>query len=404
MTALDDATIVRLRSGSFERTPQRLDPLGVQSAWMLVPLLCVVAVGYAVYSTVQHAHQLRDPALAYSAIVLLVLAGIAFSVRAHPALAPFGRGANLSVMAVTLIAALAFTAASWGRNLRIQDDWGQIAVALFLIAMPLYRPISEVMGVAIVSAFALGLSSALQGPSLALVTSPVVYFTVSATPIVALALGGCGYAWTMTGETLAWRQVAKRGQAELDTELRETARRMVGQEQMSTLNESTVPFLADLLRRGEITQADTAEARELAVRLRDGTVTAVDRTWLAERLSHALAQRGLDQRTTRTLRMVDDPERLDRVLSDEQRAIVGAIIATVAALPGLDPASVRIVASNPEHPAFELTAAAGQIPRDQRRAIAALLSSLRSVSMDASMRSRGQNITIRFADPEGENR
>ena len=39
MTALDDATIVRLRADAVERTPQRLDPLGVQSAWLLVPLL-----------------------------------------------------------------------------------------------------------------------------------------------------------------------------------------------------------------------------------------------------------------------------------------------------------------------------------------------------------------------------
>lgn len=404
MTRLDDATIVRLRSARFERTPQRLDPLGVQSAWMIVPLLSVAAVAFAVYSTIQHSGQLRDPALAYSAIVLLVLAGTAYSVRAHPAFAPFGRGAHLSVMAVTVVAALAFTAAVWGHNARIQDDWGQIAVALFLVAMPLYRPISEVLIVAGVSAFALGMSSALQGPSLTLVTSPVVYFTVSATPIIALACGGCGYAWTMTGETLAWRQVAKRGQAELDTELRETARRMVGQEQMSTLNEATVPFLADLLRRGEVTAADAALARQLAIRLRDGTVTAVDRTWLAERLAQALALRGLDPRATHSARMVDDRDGLDRVLSDEQRAIVGAIIAATAALPGLDPASVRIVASRPEHPAFELTATVDQPPRDVRQAVSALLSSLRSVAMDATMSIRGRHLTIRFAYPEEENR
>jgi len=404
MTKLDDATIVRLRSTPFERTPQRLDPLGVQSAWLIVPLLSVLAVGYAVYSTIQHSDQLRDPALAYSAIVLLLLAGIAFSARAHPALAPFGRGAHLSIMAVTIVAALAFTAAVWGRNVRIQDDWGQIAIALFLIAMPLYRPISEVLIVAVVSAFALGVSSAMQAASLSIVTSPVVYFTVSATPIIALACGGCGYAWTMTGETLAWRQVAKRGQAELDAELRETARRMVGQEQMSTLNEATVPFLADLLRRGDVTAADTELAMELAVRLRDGTVTAVDRTWLAERLAQALALRGLDPRATHSARMVDDPDQLDRALSDEQRALVGAIIATTAALPGLDPGSVRIVASNPEHPEFELTATVAQAPRDIRHALSALLSSLRSVAMDANLRIHGQHITIRFAYPEGENR
>lgn len=404
MSRVDDATIVRLRSAPFERTPQRLDPLGVQSAWGLVVLLCVAAVAYAGYATLRHLDQLRDPALAYSALVLLTLAAVAFAVRSHPRFSPFGRGAHLSVMAVTLVAALASTASIWGRNVRIQDDWGQIAVALFLIAMPLYRPVSEVLAVAVVSAFALGMTSALQASSLAIAAGPLVYATVSATPVLALAFGGCGYAWTMTGETLAWRQVAKRGQAELDVELRETARRMVAQEQLSTLNETIVPFLSDLLRRGDVTTADAARARELAEVLRLGTVTAVDRTWLAERLAQALTQRGLDPRAVHAIRMVDDPDGLDRVLSDEQRAIVGAVIASTAALPGLEPTSVRIVATRPTYPTFELTATVDQPPKEVRQALAALLSSLRSVAMDATMRIHDQHLTIRFAYPEGKDR
>lgn len=64
-------TIVHYRSTPVERTPQRLDPLGVQSAWLLVPLLGVVAVGYAIFSTFLHHDQLRNPALALWAIAVL---------------------------------------------------------------------------------------------------------------------------------------------------------------------------------------------------------------------------------------------------------------------------------------------------------------------------------------------
>ena len=39
MTAVSTRSIVVARSVAVERTPQRLDPLGAQSAWLLVPLL-----------------------------------------------------------------------------------------------------------------------------------------------------------------------------------------------------------------------------------------------------------------------------------------------------------------------------------------------------------------------------
>ena len=213
-------TIVRVRSLPTERTPQRLDPLGVQSAWLLVPLLGVVAVGYAVASPLWHRDQLRNPVLAVAAIALLALVAVVAILRTHPGLAPIGRWSHLAIVGFALVSACLFQSAVWGRNERIQDDWGQIAVALLLVAMPLYRPIAEVLVVAVVCALVLGTGAALQAPSLAIATSPLVYATVAATPVLALACGGAGYAWTMTGETLRWREQARGGQARLDGELR----------------------------------------------------------------------------------------------------------------------------------------------------------------------------------------
>ena len=43
---------------------------------------------------------------------------------------------------------------------------------------------------------------------------------------------------------------------------------MIAQERMTTLNESAVPFLADVLARGAITAADRDRARAIAVDLR----------------------------------------------------------------------------------------------------------------------------------------
>ena len=412
MSGLNARTIVGARSVALERTPQRLDPIGAQSAWLLVPLLGGVAVAYAVYSTVLHANQLRDVSLAVIAIAVLLIAVVVASIRSHPGLAPFGRWSHFSVIGVTVVAACLFSSSVWGHNERLQDDWGQIAVALLLVWMPLYRPVGEVAASAVVSALVIGCVAAAQS-SLVIANVPLVYATVSATPILALAAGGAGYAWTLTGETLRWREVAREGQARLEGELRQAAERMIAQDQMTALDAEAVPFLAALLRRGAVTEDDSERARAIADDLRAMSVRAVGRTWLEDTLQLALAPRlavgeasgpaasGPAASGTAASSRVDDPDRLERVLTADQRAIVGALVATLAARPGLDPSTVRISASEPERPVFLLRAHVEEESRAElRRALLPFVSSLNSVAMRATMRFRSGELTVRFAYPE----
>ncbi|WP_285113997.1 hypothetical protein [Leifsonia sp. fls2-241-R2A-40a] len=403
MTALNPRTIVGARSVPLERTPQRLDPLGAQSAWLLVPLLGAVAVVYAVFSTFRHAGQVRDLALALIAIGVLLLAVIVASIRTHPGFAPFGRWSHFSVIGVALTAGCLFTASVWGRNERIQDDWGQIAVALLLVAMPLYRPIGEVAGSAVVSALVVGGLAAAQH-SIVIANNPVVYATVAATPILALAAGGAGYAWTLTGETLRWREVAREGQSRLEGELRQAAGRMIAQERMTALNTEAVPFLTALVRAGTVTAEDIEHARTISDRLRGMSVRAVDRTWLEETVDLALAPRLVNPGPPSSdgpNAHVDDPYRLERVLNADQRAIVGALIATVAARPGLDATSLRVTASDPARPTFLLEADIDEPRAELRRELLPLVSSLNSVAVEATMRVRAGQVAVRFAYPEG---
>ncbi|WP_223694374.1 hypothetical protein [Leifsonia poae] len=406
MTDADEVAVARFRAAPFERTPQRLDPLGVQSAWALVPALGAVAAGYALYSTLLHlgTGQVRIVWLAWVALALVVPAGVIFAIRARPGLAPLGRWSHLMVLGMVVVAACMFTVSVWGANQRIQDDWSQIVVALFLTAMPLFRPISEVVGAAVGAALVLGTVAAFEAPFLSIATSPLVYTTVAATPIIALACGGSGYAWTMTGETLAWREVARAGQARLDPELRETARRMVHQERITTLDEATLPFLADLLRRGEVTEDDARRAAQLADTLRADSVAAVNSTWLGETLTRALTSRGEETRVADITSRVSDPDRLERALGDERKAIVGAIIATVAKLPALDPGSVHITATDPTRPTFEITCRTTDSHRLVRREILPFVSALRSGGMEATMRTAGGELSVRFAYPGDDHR
>ncbi|MEN2739507.1 hypothetical protein ABCS02_17075 [Microbacterium sp. X-17] len=392
-------TIVHYRSLPVERTPQRLDPLGVQSAWLLVPLLGAAAVADAVISTILHHDQFRSPALAIWAIVVLLVAVVVAAIRTHPGLAPVGLWSHLAIVGVAVAAACLFAAAVWGHNQRIQDDWGQIAVALLLTAMPLYRPVGEVLTVAAVAAVVLGALAAAQGRSLVISNHPLVYATIAATPVLALAFGGAGYAWTMTGETLRWREVARAGQLRLEAELRQVAARMVAQERATALNAEAVPFLTALAARGVVTEDDRRRARSIAERLRASAVEAVERSWLAETVALALSRRGTGAETDRRSR-VDDPDRLEQVLSEEQRAVVGALIGTVAGLPGLHPDTLAVTVERPDAPVYLLTARVDEPRRVLRSALVPYLSALQSVSMVASMRVRAGGLTVRFAYPE----
>lgn len=399
MSQVLSETIVHYRSLPVERTPQRLDPLGVQSAWLLVPLLSVVAVAYAMFSTFQHHAQLRSPALAVWAVVVLLVAVVVATIRTHPGLAPLGLWSHLAIVGVALVGGCLFDAAVWGHNQRIQDDWGQIAVALLLMAMPLYRPVAEVLTVAALAALVLGGLAAVQGSSLLISNHPLVYASIAATPVLALASGGAGYAWTMTGETLRWREVARAGQLRLDAELRQVAARMIAQERATALNAEAVPFLTALAARGVITEEDRRHARSIAEQLRASAVEALERSWLAETVALALTRRGAGAGAGHGGR-VNDPDQLEQVLSEEQRAVVGALIGTVAALPGLAVDSLAVTVAQPGAPVFLLTARVDEPRRELRSALVPYLSALQSVSMVASMRVRAGGLIVRFAYPE----
>jgi hypothetical protein len=249
-----------------------------------------------------------------------------------------------------------------------------------------------------VGAIVLGGLAVAQEPSLAIANHPLVYATVAATPVLALACGGAGYAWTMTEETLRWREVARAGQRRLDPELRRVAQRIVVQERVTAVNAEAMPFLTALLASGRITEADRVRARSIADSLRCAAVDAVARGWLAETVALALTRRGAGG-DVRGFSRVFDPEGLDRALSEEQRAVVGGLVGTVAALPGLDAESLRVSVTDPGCPEFRLTCRVGESRRELRTALVPFLSALQSVSMEASMRVQAHELTVRFAYP-----
>lgn len=373
-----------------ERTPQRLDPIGILTAWPLAPATGVLIILYAAYSTFLHLDQLTSPLLAGLALVVIGAATIYYASRSRPGLAPFGRLDLIVVIGLSTIAGTLFTLSVWGANRIIQDDWGQIAIALIFITLPFYRPITEVIAGALFAGLVVGIEAGLEGPTLSIVNVPLVYFTVAATPVIALALGGCTYAWVMTGETLRWSERARESQARLDPELRERAARTIHQQRVTLLNSEAVPFFVHVLERDELSLDDLERAREIAAALRRSAVDEVDRSWLEESVARSVGQAGRDA--------VIDPDRLANAMNEEQRGIVGATVATAARTHGFDATSFRIELAAVADRAHAILSANIAAPRRELRTVfMPFLAALRAVSSDATLDAQDGSVTLQFS-------
>ncbi len=373
-----------------ERTPQRLDPLGTYAAWPIVPIVGGIVVAYTIYSTLAHLNQMTNPTLAWLAVLVIAGASLYYTLRSRAARAPFTRPAFVVVIVLSMIASTMFTASVWGHNKLVQDDWGQIAIALTLFSLPLYRPIADVIVGGVVAAVVVGTEAALESSFLSIANSPLVYFTVAATPVLALALGGSAYAWVITGHVLHWGEVAREAQLRLDPEMKAGAARIIHQEGVTLLNSATVPFFVDLLERDELTSDDVETARSIAASLRRHAVEDVDRGWLDETLLRSVEHPSVTA--------VIDPERLADTMTAEHRGIVGALIATSAQLHGFDPQSLSVrIDRNGGRCRAVVTADIAASRRELRREFLPYLSALLSVSRDAELATRDGSMTIQFS-------
>jgi hypothetical protein len=240
------------------------------------------------------------------------------------------------------------------------------------------------------AALVVGIEAGLEAPSLQIANVPLVYCTVAATPVIALALAGCAYAWVMTGDTLRWGEAARESQLRLDPELRESATRVINQDRMTLLNGAAVPYLVGLLERDELTPADIDRARTIAAAVRRVAVEDIDRDWLEETVARAVE--------SPAPATVSDPERLADRMSEEHRGVVGATVATAARTRGFDPAGLSIEIAGVAGRAHTILTTRIHAPKSEpRRTFLPYLAALRSISPDATLDTQDGSVTIQFS-------
>ncbi|MEO8908475.1 MAG: hypothetical protein ABI310_10455 [Microbacteriaceae bacterium] len=393
-----------------ERTPQQLDPLGTFSAWLLAPAAALIALVVVVVETVRQLDQVSSPVLVVLALLLAVTASIGLVWGALPRRAPFTRGRFLAVVLAALAAAACSTASLWGFSRLIQDDWGQIFVALMIAAMAQLRPPRELVFATIVSAALLGAGAWLQSGSLGVPASPISYAVVAIAVPIVLGFGAAAYGNNMLCAIDRWRGRALVGMAHLEPQVRESVTRSVQQAYVTALNDELAPLVEHILSENELTVADRDAAATIADTLRGRAIGMSNTNWLQDALERALAVRGSSvvpggltgAMAVCPVVQVVTPDRavLDAVTSD-LRAVVGAILGELLQASGFAIERVEIATSvlEPGSAArFVMRAdAAGQPTRLTRARLRPYLAVLRVISDDARMRVADGRIEVEFS-------
>ncbi|TAM69262.1 MAG: hypothetical protein EPN48_07685 [Microbacteriaceae bacterium] len=383
-------------SADIERTPQQLDPLGTYSVWLLAPVVALVAVGVAIAQTIRQLDEISSPALAAVALLLALGASIALAWGALPGRSPFRRHRFIVVLSFILAAALCCTASTWGLNILIQDDWGQLVVAMLIATMARLRPTRELVIASIVSAVLLGVGAGAQSGFLGIPAPPLTYALVAGAPPIVIGFGAAAYGHNLLRAIERWRARAMHGMARLEPEVREGVTRSVQQAYVTTLNDVVAPLIERVLRQNELTVADTDAVATIADTLRGRAIGLSDASWLDDVVerTRALAPRGVSV-TVSTARNVVDAVTVD------QRAVVGAALGELMQASELAVERVQLTANTVDPLSvarFEVgvDVAAGS-ERMMRSRLRPYLTVLRVISDDACLRLTKGRIEVEFS-------
>jgi hypothetical protein len=305
---------------------QQLDPQGTLGASIPSMILVAVSFAWGLFATVGFMAEGDSVVLSVVSLVLLggACALIIRAIRsARGAVTASGHlVAHILVLVAFAVSALGAPAAS----VPDRTGWGPFSLGLIMIALAPYRPVRELIIVGAASAGMTGVitlvaaSRSLGSPAAAIVIA------ISIAPVVvalACAVGSAIYSRGIIEVLLRGRRRAEARTESLAGELRDDIVRSVQLDRVTILRRDVVPFFAEVLSRGRISDSDRDRALTIAGAIRDLMVAEADRSWLES----VMRQAGGAERVHGT---VDDPEHLAAHIQSSQRTAMRAAIIALA--------------------------------------------------------------------------
>jgi len=343
-----------------DATQQRLDPIGGLASWPLAPVTAVIVMGYAFFSTLTQAGEVRLPLLTALALVSVGCAAGVLVWAALPESAPFQRRSTVIIVALALLGYLFEQAGMWGNNASVHDDFGQIGLGLLIMALAPFRPWREIAIVALISGLVVAGGALAQAVFLGDGVSAAVYAILAAVQLLAPALAGAAYCRQVVKSIRIWQTDAQRSIRLSADQNRGAAAAAIVAHRMNALDTTVLPFLDEVLQRGTVTSADIHRAHLLADEVRRRLVAETDHTWLDDLVAREYAPAAASAadpansapadsdraNSDRSMRPeVNDVERRAARFGPRQRAALGALLGVLRSHPVRVPGSVSVTVS-----------------------------------------------------------
>ena len=316
-----------------ERTLQQRDPL---AAVVGRPTSYLAAIGIPTYAAVMvwlNREDISDPGLAIASISLIAITGVAFAFASSPLRAPFTTGMLAAVTATGVAAYVLGQASMWHTNSFVRDDWGAASIALFLLASAPFRPGRQIAVAGVVASAIVAAVTVVESHAFVTAIPAHLFAIVATAPLLILSVGAATFASQLVRRLELWESKETMSVSTLDESRSEWIARSVQQDRVTLLNQTIVPFFAEVLAKESLTTADRERALELSESIRTIMVAEIDRTWLGALVAHSGDGR------------LDDPRGFADDMNPDQRTVVRAFLVALHAVEGASSESLAIAIS-----------------------------------------------------------
>jgi len=378
-----------------EPTVQQLYPLGAMAGRTITLAAAIGAPLDVMLMSVLTLDQINTPVYALIAFALVAAASLTVVIESSPLRAPFTRRSAMFAYAWANLAYLLSSAATFGTNEHLRDDYGPAVVGIIILSVAPYRPAKELTVVGLLSAILVGTVTLLQAPYVVTPASPFVYALAAMTPLLVLSLGAATFTDVVVKGLERWRRragIAVGARGEND---KNWIARSVQQDRVTILNRDVVPFFAELLNDTHVTADDIERARIISDSIRSVMVAEVDRSWLESVIETTTALHGTGPVDAGA---ITDERRLAQRMSTDQRSAMRAFLVALFGHPAFTTTDFSVdVSGNGARCVVELTARLDCPESQVKSEFAPYFAVMRILFADLEVELEQPSLTLKFS-------
>jgi hypothetical protein len=375
---------------------QQLDPVGSYGSRPITLVLSLGIIAVAAGATAASWSAVSEPIVAILAVVATAISVLGITFWSSPMRAPFRWTGFVIVLAFAGCSLVLSAVATWNGPESIVEQWAPITVGLTLVQLSSYRPASELTTATILGGLLTGLIAVIHPASARDALPPLVNVLDAALPLVALGAGATAYSSVIVRSLGQWYSRSSVIERSASPAMKDRVVRSIRDDRVSILNDTVVPFFADLLGRDLITDPDRERARSIATTIRSAMVADVDRSWLDTIMDHLSAERA--DAAAPGSEVVLDQDRLAAGMTTEQRIVTRAVIVALFDHPGFDSDGFAVlIAHDGERAALTVTAKLDADDSITKSGLAPYLAVVRIAFSDLQVSFQAPTLTLKFS-------